>query len=500
MVEESGAGEMTAGLLGEYDGLKDAKMARTPRTGPQGMSYFHQHISFANRVLEDMVMAEARNLRALTAAQTPLLGDENTPLHTSEGTGFSGVTPRANVAFTPNPLATPRSTNGTSDPNAATPLRLPGRDTLGINTPVSSVAAFDQTPVHGRMGELGGTRALKLGFESLPKPQNDFSIMLPEEDDIDAEEKMETVEDAAERDRRLKREKEEQERREFARRSLPVQKGCLRPVNVNLSALRNKLDSTEDENAPSEAQRLINEELAKLAAHDSISFPLPGTIHTGSMQSSYVPPDDKLVAEAKAMVEQEMAASLGYPNASTEKIAEGVAILAKDQEEEGPLDSWASIRASLVFDANKKLWVDQTKLDEERTVAGIRAQYTTARETMAREAARSLKVEKKLGLILGGYQTRASTLQKKLEDGFVSLVSLQSDLKSFEELKAVEGAAGPTRLESLVAEVGKLERREGTLQGRYKELLGERDRLVGSIAELEDKLQEAMMDGMNVDA
>lgn len=35
-MEESGAGEMTSGLLGEYDSFKEAKMARTPRTGPQG--------------------------------------------------------------------------------------------------------------------------------------------------------------------------------------------------------------------------------------------------------------------------------------------------------------------------------------------------------------------------------------------------------------------------------------------------------------------------------
>lgn len=35
-MEEAGAGEMTSGLLGDYDGLKDARMARTPRTGPQG--------------------------------------------------------------------------------------------------------------------------------------------------------------------------------------------------------------------------------------------------------------------------------------------------------------------------------------------------------------------------------------------------------------------------------------------------------------------------------
>ena len=54
-------------------------------------------------------MAEARNLRNMVTAQTPLLGDENTPLHQTgvSGTGFESATPRHQVSFTPNPLATP---------------------------------------------------------------------------------------------------------------------------------------------------------------------------------------------------------------------------------------------------------------------------------------------------------------------------------------------------------------------------------------------------------
>jgi len=41
-------------------------------------------------LLEDSIMMEARNLRNMTMAQTPLLGEENTPLHapSSGGTGF----------------------------------------------------------------------------------------------------------------------------------------------------------------------------------------------------------------------------------------------------------------------------------------------------------------------------------------------------------------------------------------------------------------------------
>jgi pre-mRNA-splicing factor CDC5/CEF1 len=118
---------------------------------------------------------------------------------------------------------------------------------------------------------------------------------------------------------------------------------------------------------------------------------------------------------------------------------------------------------------------------------------------MSREAARAAKVERKLGLVLGGYQTRADGLRKKLVEGFTSLVSLEGDLGSFEELRVIESGAGPQRLEGLRNEVGKLQRREGVQQGRYKELLDERDRLMKSIATLEEQLQETMEE-MNVDA
>ncbi|TFY64444.1 hypothetical protein EVJ58_g2617 [Rhodofomes roseus] len=94
----AGGSDASNRLLSEYEGLERARMARTPRTQAQ----------------HDNVMSEARNLRNMMAAQTPLLGDENTPIHTDPtgGTGFEGATPRHQVAFTPNPLATPIHAGG----------------------------------------------------------------------------------------------------------------------------------------------------------------------------------------------------------------------------------------------------------------------------------------------------------------------------------------------------------------------------------------------------
>jgi pre-mRNA-splicing factor CDC5/CEF1 len=106
----------TQSLMGDYNPVGMGIAARTPRTPAAA----------------DTVAIEARNLRAMTAAQTPLLGEENAAMAEPDaGTGFEGVTPRKSVAQTPNPMLTPlRAAAG-----AATATQTPFRDELSINTP-----------------------------------------------------------------------------------------------------------------------------------------------------------------------------------------------------------------------------------------------------------------------------------------------------------------------------------------------------------------------------
>ena len=93
-------------------------------------------------------MAEARNLCNMTIAQTPLMGDENTPLHLADGgTGFEGATPRHQVVFTPNPLATPLH-SGTVDSKLAVgamPLHTSIWDNLNTN-PETGMVIGGATP------------------------------------------------------------------------------------------------------------------------------------------------------------------------------------------------------------------------------------------------------------------------------------------------------------------------------------------------------------------
>src|ERR1700676_1471414 len=169
----------------------------------------------------------------MSMVQTPLLGDENTPLHVGPagGTGFEGATPRHQVAFTPNPLATPMY-GGTCDISAtprpdgksvvsATPLRTPMRDNLSIN-PSDGYSMIGDTPREQRLRSDSAKRALKAGFMSLPKPENNFELLV-QEDEEEEEDKIKdfalSEEDAAERDAKLKRKQEEEQRKALARRS-----------------------------------------------------------------------------------------------------------------------------------------------------------------------------------------------------------------------------------------------------------------------------------------
>ena len=434
-------------------------------------------------------MTEARNLRAMVTAQTPLLGDENTPLHElpGGGTGFEGATPRQRVVQTPNPLATPRASGVDS-----TPLRTPLRDDLSLNA-----GGIDfQTPRGGRRRQASAAaRKLQSAFQSLPKPENNFELLVPEDEEpeeVGVDGVNGRVEDAAERDARLKREKEEEERREFARRSLVVQMGLPRPAVVDVERLVKEVNAVEDEGDRefAEAQRLVNLEMVDLLKHDAVAFPLPGTTTAGSTRSTYQHPGDEYVAEAKSLIHLALANSLGFPDTTAEGVRQG--LLASASVE--PIDEsalWDVTRAELVFDPTTKRWVGRDSVSNDVILKqGYAAQLEDIRDAMERDSSKSHKLEKKLGIQLGGYQGRWKALSKRITDAFEEMSKVAIDLESFKQLKIGEDTTGPVRVETLKAEVDVLEGRERRAQERYKELMEAKREKEEKVAELEMIMME----------
>ncbi|TRM56633.1 pre-mRNA splicing factor component-domain-containing protein [Schizophyllum amplum] len=475
-----GGSDASGRLLGEYDGLESAKMARTPRTAPQ----------------QDNIMSEARNLRNMTMAQTPLLGDENTPMHERPGggTGFEGATPRHQVAVTPNPLATPRDAqlmDGSATPRtdvSATPMRTP-RDSLSINADGS--VAIPQTPRDLRLRDTSTKRALRAGFMNLPKPENNFELLVPDEEEDD-EEGMQapmSEEDAAERDARIQRIREEEERKALARRSQVVKQGLPRPANVDPADLLERLSLEDDaqDTDMAAAQRLVNAEMAALLAHDSIAHPLPGTLRPGYTQSTYVMPDDASIAAASAAVHAELSGIVGFDSVSPEQLHEGLLALVKAEPVDDSL-TWGALRQTLAYDSESHMFVDADSLSAEQRAWGWAALLADARDAMTKGAGKASKAEKKLTVQLGGYQARHGALSKRVMDAFEGLLHHKIELESFSKLFANEKVAGPRRVAALKEETEYLEGRERRLQGRYAELDTERREVEARVVALEEKM------------
>ena len=424
-------------------------------------------------------------------AQTPLLGEENTPLHIGPagGTGFEGATPRHQVAFTPNPLATPLHSgigpDGLATPRGvgATPLRTP-RDNLSIN-PATGMVTGGETPREQRLRVDSAKRALKAGFMNLPKPENNFELLVPEDEEEEHTSGPMVEEDAAERDARLKRMREEEEQRILARRSKPVQLGLPRPARVDVAQLLQDLDIGDDEFTGS--RKLIHSELADLLLHDSIAHPLPGTNLPGGTVSAYEIPDDDVLAQAKSQIHVELATTIGFPDATETQLKEGLIALTNNEEQDESI-SWAHVRQQLVFDNNTRRWVDPDTLSVDERRAGYTALLEECRQQIAKEASKATKMEKKLGITLGGYQARHTALAKRVTGAFDDLARSHIDHVSFSRLATHESAAGPRRVETLKDEVEILQRRERLLQERYAELDRERREAMEGVAALEDKI------------
>ena len=107
---------------------------------------------------------------------------------------------------------------------------------------------------------------------------------------------------------------------------------------------------------------------------------------------------------------------------------------------------------------------------------------------MAKEASKAAKAEKKLNIMLGGYQARSKALAKRITEAFNEMKKAKIDYERLVRLQTNETALAPARVAALKEEVEKLERRERTLQERYAELEMERRESQARVAALEEKV------------
>ncbi|CRK87522.1 CLUMA_CG001323, isoform A [Clunio marinus] len=474
VASESGI-ETTDALLADYS--ITPQIAATPRTPAP---------------LTDRIMQEAQNVMALVHTETPLKGGVNTPL---TQTDFSGSLPQSLAVATPNTvIATPfrsaRGDGGATPSGFATPassalvpanssVRGGGgasftpvhvRDKLNIN-PEDSLGVTE-TPAAYKHYQRQAKSSLREGLSSLPTPKNDYEIVVPE--DEEDEEPMESatisIEDQAEIDAKRVEAEKERLRKEMLLRSQVIQRDLPRPLEINSSVLRpsNEMQGLND---LQKAEELIKQEMIKMLHYDAYNDPvaLPGVnIPPQKKQQSLNYLETHPYSEV-SVVEREAAEKLLKQEMQIVKtgMAHG------DLSLESYSQVWEECLSQVLYLPSQNRYTRANLASKKDRIESFEKRLEQNRKHMAKEAKKCSKLEKKLKTLLGGYQARAHSLIKQLQDTFEQIEQNYLSLSTFQFLEKMETAAIPKRLESLTEDVTRQTEREKQLQQRYAELVEE---------------------------
>ncbi|CAH2265552.1 jg10086 [Pararge aegeria aegeria] len=432
-------------------------------------------VSFCNN-LKTPILMEAQNVMALTHVDTPLKGGLNTPLHESD---FSGSLPQSQAVATPNTvLATPfrSSRSEASTPGSfATPgqgaghtgLLTPGlRDKLSIN-PEDRMSTGD-TPQQLNHVQKQLKASVRNALQSLPAPRNDYEIVVPDhEEDSGEASATGLVEDQADADARLYREQEEKRMAARALRSAAVQRGAARPADVNASVVRAGGPLTPLQRA----EELLKAEMLTMLHYDALHDPPPGVEKKRAVQ---------LQASHLAYLEQHP-----YDQFTSEELAEAKQELQKEMEVvragmgHGDLgidaytQVWEECLAQVLFLPGQNRYTRANLASKKDRLESAEKRLEQNRNHMAKEAKKCSKMEKKLRVLTGGYQSRTASLIKQFQELQDQIEQSNLELSTFKFLAEQEKAAIPRRIESLTEDVNRQTEREKQLQKRYSELQAE---------------------------
>ncbi|XP_053603402.1 cell division cycle 5-like protein [Plodia interpunctella] len=464
------AGAATDALLADY--------ALAPAPSPASATALRTPATAHDRIL-----MEAQNVMALTHVDTPLKGGLNTPLHQSD---FSGALPQSQALSTPNTVlatpfrssrsevSTPGSFNTPSQNAGQTGLMTPGlRDKLSIN-PEDRLAGGDTPQVANQLQKQLKT-TVRNALQSLPAPRNDYEIVVPEresDDGLVSAPAAPLVEDQADVEARAAREQEEKQLARLALRSQTVQRGGARPADVNAGVVR---AGHAPLSALQHAEELLKAEMVTMLHYDALRDPPPGVDKKRAVQ---------LQASHLAYLEQHP-----YEEFTLEELNAAKAELKKEMEVvkagmshgdlsiEAYTQVWEECLAQVLFLPGQNRYTRANLASKKDRLESAEKRLEQNRNHMAKEAKKCSKMEKKLRVLTGGYQSRAASLIKQFQELQEQIEQANLELSTFKFLADQEKAAIPRRIESLTEDVNRQTDREKQLQKRYGELQTELEEL-----------------------
>lgn len=446
VASESGI-ETTGALLADYS--ITPQIAATPRTPAP---------------LTDRIMQEALNVMALTHTETPLKGGMNTPL---TQTDFSGSLPLALTIATPNTvIATPfRSAraDGGSTPGFATPASSSAlmpvgastrggatftpahvRDKLNINP--EDTMSVSETPAAYKHYQRQIKSSLREGLSSLPAPKNDYEIVVPDDelDEQPSESATISVEDQADIDAERLEDEKEKRRKEMLLRSQAIQRDLPRPLEINSSVLRpaNEMQGLND---LQKAEEMIKLEMITMLHYDALNDPV-------NIAGATAPPQKKQQHLNYLETHHYSEVSVADREAAGKLLKQEMQIVKAgmahgDLSLESYSQVWQECLSQVLYLPSQNRYTRANLASKKDRIESFEKRLEQNRKHMAKEAKKCSKLEKKLKTLLGGYQSRAHSLIKQLQDTYDQIEQNYLSLSTFNFLEKMETAAIPKRLE-----------------------------------------------------
>lgn len=397
---------------------------------------------------------EVNYLIELTNQQTPLIGGENPVIPSTDMsansdlrtpnlflTGGSMNTPGINTPgsrmSTPG-FATPGSRMST--PGMSTPGLTPKSDTLRINTP---------SKTGGRKNKRGMKRKrkqIKEKFGMLPEPHNDYEIKRPQ---VEAEQMMtQKVEDQLDIEARKEQEALRKKEHEMKRRSQTMQRDLDRPKRVN-KAMR----SFPGENVfLAQAAESIKEEIVTLIQHDNEAYPLDGRNPKKRRKHRRLEYRDEDLMKSRQIVQTEI-------DEMQKEKAESQ-IIGFDEFAQQSGDACLYIPSKEKFDFLKNCNIRER-------LESVGQEFSLLRQQLEVKMKKSHKMEKKLNILVGGFQKHEQKARKALAKGIQDYIITTREVQVFKSLEKAERIAMPARLRQWRELVAREKEREQEAQAKY---------------------------------
>ncbi|XP_013391100.1 cell division cycle 5-like protein [Lingula anatina] len=381
--------------------------------------------------------------------------------------------------------ATPRQ--GMTPGKGQTPLTTPSRDNLRINPDMD----FDEQQEYGNFAQQNQKDLLKRGLSSLPAPRNDYEIVLPENELQQNDQHMNEMEgfihDQADLDAMRHAEMEAKRQQELLKRSQAVQRELPRPADVNANIMRPPPGPSDPPLTElQKAEELIKKEMLTMLHHDAVYSPtdtqlgiIPGSKkavpsqktvvnqahHLAYLeQNPYTEVDDRDLEQARELLRREMEVvkrGMGHGDLSLEAYTQ----------------VWEECYSQVLYLPSQNRYTRANLASKKDRIESQEKRLEVNRGHMTREAKHAAKIEKKLKILLGGYQSRAQALMKQLHDLTEQVEQTFIEKQTFSHLRQHEVGAIPKRLESLTEDVNRQTERERELQKRYDKLQRKKDML-----------------------